>query len=177
MKRRNKHISIRSPLHFPVCIFVLFTFRSRTKVPMRRMLSFDMRFQRSSSQTIALATLPQRVKGAFIQDPKLNKLPIILSISNKTCSGGSCSCTAPISFTSSGSLGKKSDFVSSHRRTTKMALIIISTHGSERDGPVPSHKRMNPLGVSRRRRCSGIGIIAVTAAVRSPGSETSALPL
>ena len=134
---------------------------------MQRMLYFDMTFQRSSSQTIALTTLPQRVKGTFIQDPKLIKLPMILSISNKTCSGGSYSCAAPISVTSSGSLVKKSKLVRRYRRTTKMALIIISTHGLERDGPVPSHKRMNPLGVLRWRRCSGIGIIAVTAAVRS----------
>ena len=43
-------------------------------MPMRRIFSLDMRFQRSSSQTIALTTLPQRVKGVSIQDPDLKYL-------------------------------------------------------------------------------------------------------
>lgn len=54
-------------------------------------------------------------------------------------------------------------------------LAMEITHGSDRGGPVPSHSRTNPRGVSRRRRLTGMGIIAVTAAVRSPEAETSTL--
>ncbi len=90
----------------------------------------------------------------------------------------------------------------------KVSKYPLSTYGSERDGPVPSHSLMNPiirnkagqgmsyepkvcriisqekvlksslpLGVSRWRRCSGMGIIAVTAAVRSPDVDASKLLL
>ena len=48
-----------------------------------------------------------------------------------------------------------------------------TTYGSDCEGPVPSHNRIYPLGVSRLRSSSGIAMMEVTTAVMSPEVDTS----
>lgn len=93
----GKQFSIKYSQFVRVGNLALLIFLRRINEPMWIIFSLWIKVQRFSSQIIALMTLPQRAKGAWIVSSSLGVPEMIFSIWAKTCSGGSPRCWFEIS--------------------------------------------------------------------------------